>query len=164
MALGLASPSLAQNPPQEVLRATHGDWEVRCIDGTDVCAMSQLGSTEAGERALLVTVQRISGVTADNGITIPGAMTVQAPLGILLPYGIRLKIDADPVVPLPLNRCLPAGCISQAPMQEEAVAKMKAGSTAVFGFFLDQEIIVNISLRGFTKAYNSLTPVNANNQ
>ena len=147
---------------KDVLRETHGDWEIRCIEGTDTCAMSQVGSTGDGKRALLVTIQRLAGAKTDSGIAIPGAMTVQTPLGILLPYGVRLKIDADDVVPLPLSRCVPQGCISQAPMLDEAVGKMKKGSKAVFGFFLDKEILVNISLRGFTKAYNNLKPVKGN--
>ena len=144
---------------KDVLRETHGDWEIRCIEGTDTCAMSQIGNTGDGKRALLVTIQRLAGAKTDTGVAIPGAMTVQTPLGILLPYGVRLKIDSDKVVPLPLSRCVPQGCISQAPMLDEAVGKMKKGSKAVFGFFLDKEILVNISLSGFTKAYNNLKPV-----
>lgn len=161
LAIGTAQVSAQTN---DVLKEKHGDWEIRCIDGTDTCAMSQVGSTGDGKRALLVTIQRLQGAKADNGVAIPAAMTVQTPLGILLPYGVRLKIDSAEVVPLPLARCVPAGCISQAPMLDEAVGRMKKGSTAVFGFFLDQEIIVNVSLSGFTKAFNSLTPVSAQNR
>ena len=121
--------------------------------------MSQIGKTDDGKRALLVTVQRVSGLNAENGTAVPAAMTVQTPLGILLPYGLRVKIDNDQVVPLPVQRCIPAGCVSQAPMLDEAVSKMKAGAKAVFGFFLDKEILVTVSLRGFTKGFNSLKPV-----
>lgn len=153
----IATPAMAQT--KDVLKDTHGDWEIRCIEGTNTCAMSQVGKTDDGKRAILVTIQRLQGAKADNGTPVPAAMTVQAPLGILLPYGVRLKIDADQVVPLPLSRCVPAGCISQAPMLDEAVNKMKKGSKAVYGFFLDKEILVNVSLRGFTKAFNNLTPV-----
>ena len=121
--------------------------------------MSQVGKTGDGKRALLVTIQRLKGAKADNGQAIPAAITVQAPLGILIPYGIRIKIDSDQVVPLPLSRCVPAGCVAQAPMLNEAVGKMKKGSKAVFGFFLENEVLVNVSLSGFTAAYDSLTPV-----
>lgn len=143
----------------DVLKATHGAWEVRCIEGTDTCAMSQIGSTSDGKRAMLVTVQRVSGVKAENGANVPAALTVQTPLGILIPYGVRMKIDSNKVVPVLLSRCVPAGCISQARMLDEAVGKMKQGSKAVFGFFLDAEILVEVSLSGFTKAYNSIKPV-----
>ena len=156
--LGLAH---AQQGGNDELRATHGDWEIRCIKGTDTCAMSQVGNTKEGERALLVTIQRVSGAKTEDGRPIQAAMTVQAPLGILIPYGIRIKIDGDKVIPLPLSRCIPAGCISQAPMLDEAVNKMKKGSKAVYGIFLQQEVLVDISLSGFTKAFNNLKPVPA---
>jgi invasion protein IalB len=157
LAAAFSAPAMAQG--QDVLKETHGDWEIRCIEGTSTCAMSQIGNTADGKRALLVTIQRLKDAKSDEGTAIPGAMTVQTPLGVLIPYGVRLKIDSDNVIPLPLSRCVPAGCVSQAPMLDAAVSKMKKGSTAVFGFFLDKEVLVNVSLRGFTKAYNSLTPV-----
>ncbi|MEM7056379.1 MAG: invasion associated locus B family protein [Pseudomonadota bacterium] len=154
--LGLAQ---AQQGSNDELRDTFGDWEIRCIKGTDTCAMSQIGNTKEGERALLVTIQRVTGAKTEDGRPIEAAMTVQAPLGILIPYGIRIKIDGDKVVPLPLSRCIPQGCVSQAPMLDEAVKNMKKGSKAVYGIFLEQEILVDISLSGFTKAYNNLKPV-----
>lgn len=156
------TPVAAQNAaPKDTLKATHGSWEVRCLSGTDTCAMSQVGKTDDGKRAILVTIQRVSGAKTQDGKPIPAAMTVQTPLGVLLPYGLRLKIDGDKVIPLPVTRCIQAGCVSQAPMLAEAVTKMKRGSKAVFGYFLQNETLVNVSLNGFTAAYDSLTPVTA---
>jgi len=152
----------AQQGTNDELRATHGAWEVRCVKGSDTCAMSQVGNTKGGERAMLVSIQRVSGAKTDDGSPVAAIMTVQAPLGILLPYGVRIKIDSDKVIPLPLSRCIPAGCVSQAPMLDEAVANMKKGSNAVYGIFLEKEVLVDISLSGFTKAYNSLTPIKGN--
>ena len=158
----MAVPAHAQKAaPKDVLKETHGAWEIRCIEGTATCAMTQVGKTDDGKRAILVTIQRITGAKTKDGKPIPAAMTVQTPLGILLPYGLRLKIDQDKVVPLPLARCIPAGCVSQAPMLDEAVGRMKKGAKAVYGYLLQKEILVNISLSGFTKAYESLTPVPA---
>ncbi len=154
--------SHAQQGANDELRATHGAWEVRCVKGTDTCAMSQVGNTKEGERALLVSIQRVAGAKTDDGTPVQAIMTVQAPLGILLPYGVRIKIDADKVIPLPLSRCIPAGCVSQAPMLNEAVANMKKGSKAVYGIFLEREVLVDISLSGFTKAFNNLKPIQGN--
>lgn len=146
---------------KDTLKATHGSWEVRCITGTETCAMSQVGTTGDGKRAILITIQRVSGANTKDGKPIPAAMTVQTPLGVLIPYGLRLKIDGNQVVPLPLTRCIQAGCVSQAPMLGEAVNQMKKGSKAVFGYFLQNETLVNVSLSGFTAAYDALTPVAA---
>jgi len=154
----IAAPALAQQADEEV-RARNGAWEVICKKGTDICVMAQDGNTADGKKALRVTVQRVQGATTDDGKPIPAAITVQAPLGILIPYGVRIKIDAENVVPLPLSRCIPAGCVAQAPMLDEAVTKMKRGRNAKFGIFLDQEVLVDISLSGFTKSFNSLQPV-----
>lgn len=162
IALVSVGPAAAQNAaPKETVKATHGAWEVRCLEGTNTCAMSQVGKTADGKRALLVTLQRVAGAKAQDGKPIAAAMTVQTPLGVLIPYGLRLKIDGDKVVPLPLTRCIQAGCVSQAPMLAEAVTKMKRGSKAVFGYFLQNETLVNVSLSGFTAAYDSLEPVSA---
>lgn len=155
----LATPVAAQNADEEV-RGKNGDWEIICKKGTNTCVMAQDGKTGDGKRALRVTIQRVAGSKADNGQAIPAAITVQVPLGVLIPYGVRIKIDTQKVVPLPLSRCLPAGCVAQAPMLDEAVNKMKKGSKAVFGIFLDKEVLVNVSLRGFTKSYNGLKPIN----
>lgn len=158
----MAAPAHAQNKaPKDVLKEKHGDWEIRCLEGTKTCAMSQVGKTSDGKRAILVTIQRLTGAKTKDGQAILAAMTVQTPLGILIPYGLRLKIDADKVIPLQLARCIPAGCVSQAPMLAEAVGKMKKGAKAIYGYFLQKEILVNISLNGFTKAFDTLTPVQA---
>ena len=158
----VAAPVQAQNNrPKDVLKEKHGAWEIRCIEGTNTCAMSQVGKTKDGKRAILITIQRISGAKTKDGKAIPAAMTTQTPLGILIPYGLRLKIDKEKVVPLPIARCIPVGCVSQAPMLNEAVGKMKKGANAVFGYFLDKEILVTVSLSGFTKAFDNLTPVPA---
>lgn len=153
------SPAGAQT--NDVLRQTHKDWEVRCIEGTDTCAMSQIGKTGDGQSALQITIQRISGAKTEQGAKIHAAMTVQTPLGVLIPYGVRLKIDNDEVVRFSLARCIPGGCVSRAPMLEEAVTKMKKGTKVVFGYFLDREVLVDVSLSGFTAAYNSLEEVPA---
>ena len=152
--------TLAHAQGSDVLRDTYGDWQVRCIEGTDVCAMSQTGNDPQGQPAMQVTIQRLKGATAENGVPVPATITVQAPLGILIPYSIRVKIDSADAELLPLTRCIPAGCIAQAPMTNEAINKMKAGSKAVFGFVTDRELLIDISLRGFTKAFNNTPEVN----
>lgn len=160
-ALSVASAAVAQQAAQkQVLKATHGAWEIHCLEGTETCAMQQVGKTAEGKRALLVTVQRLSGVTADDK-PVPAALTVNTPLGVLIPYGVRAKVDDGDVVPVPLLRCLNDNCAARAPLAEEAVDRLKKGSKATFGFFLQDEVLVDISLNGFTAAYSDLKPVAA---
>ncbi|MBK0397872.1 invasion associated locus B family protein [Limibaculum sp. M0105] len=160
VAAGLNSASLAQQgQPKEVEKTTHGDWSVRCLEGTDDCRITQIGKNANGQDALLVSLQRISGAKTQNGAAIPAALQVQAPLGVLIPYGVRLKIDDGETAPLGITRCLPIGCVAGAPMTDEAVSLMKKGTTANFSYVLQNETVIKISLKGFTKAYESLTPL-----
>lgn len=152
-----------QEAPEQVLTATHGAWEIHCLEGTETCAMQQIGNTADGQRALLVTLQRLSGVTAE-GRNVPAALTVNTPLGVLIPYAVRVRVDDGNVAPVPFLRCLQDNCVARAPLAEEAVADFKKGSKATFGFFLQEEILVEISLSGFTAAYDALKPVQANPQ
>jgi invasion protein IalB len=149
-----------QEGPRQELRATHGAWEIHCLEGTDTCIMQQTGNTADGQRALLVTVQRLAGVTAE-GRPVPATLTVNTPVGVLIPYGVRVQVDGGNVAPVPLLRCLSDACAARAPLAEEAVDQFKGGSTAIFGFFLQEEVLVDISLNGFTAAYDALTPVQA---
>ncbi len=160
--VGAASAQQQQAPEQE-LRATHGSWEIHCIKGTDTCAMQQVGKTSDGQRALLVTIQRLAGVTAE-GQNVPAAITVNTPLGVLIPYGVRVRIDEGNVAPVPMLRCVPESCAARAPLAEQAVDMFKKGSKATVGFFLQNEVLVDLSLNGFTAAYNDLKPVQAQSQ
>jgi invasion protein IalB len=157
VSLGLVTGAAAQ--PKEVERETHGDWTVRCIEGSDDCRMTQIGKNAQGQEALLVSLQRIRGAKTQSGQDIPAALQVQAPLGVLIPFGVRLKIDDGETAPLGITRCLPIGCVAGAPMTEEAVSLMKKGSNANFAYVLQNETVIKISLRGFTRAYDSLTPL-----
>ncbi len=149
-----------QQQPKQVLKTTHGSWEIHCIEGTETCAMQQVGNTSDGKRALLVTLQRLEGVTAE-GKPVPAALTVNTPVGVLIPYGVRVRVDEGNVAPVPMLRCLPDTCAARAPLAEQAIDEFKKGSAATFGYFLQEEVLVSVSLNGFTAAYNELKPVEA---
>jgi len=148
----------APEQPKLTLSATHGAWEVHCVEGTEDCTMRQFGDTAEGERALMVAIKRLEGVT-NEGKPVPAAMEVLAPLGLLIPYGIRLKVDQGEVAGIPLIRCIADRCIAQEPLSEQSVSQLKNGATAKFGFVMNDEVLVDISLNGFTAAYNALKPV-----
>lgn len=163
--LAMTTPALAQETqqaagaqPEQVLKSTHGAWEIYCLKGTETCGMQHVGKTADDKRALVITVERLAGVTAD-GKSVAAALTVRTPLGTLIPYGVRVKIDDGEVHPVNLVRCVPNSCLARAPLTEQDVALFKQGSQATFGFFLTEEVLVNVSLSGFTAAYESLKPI-----
>lgn len=160
LAIALVLPGVAvAQDANSVKTATHGDWEIHCIKGTEACAMQQVGKTGDGKRGLFVTIQRVNQAPGQDGRTVSALISAIAPLGVLLPYGLRAKIDSGPDTGMPYNRCLQTGCFASSPMSEETVKQMKRGSVAAFTIALDREVTVNISLRGFTKAYDSLKPI-----
>lgn len=159
-AAALAVPCVAgaQNA-DSVKTATHGDWEVHCIKGTEACAMQQVGKTGDGKRGLFVTIQRVKPTAGQDGRNVSALISAIAPLGVLIPYGLRAKIDGGAETGMPYSRCLQTGCFASSPMSDETVNRMKKGNVAAFSIALDREVTVNISLRGFTAAFNSLKPI-----
>lgn len=156
----LMLPGLAvaqQQAPKEVKKATHGDWEIVCLEGTELCRMEQYGKSPQGERALLVRLQRVVG----QEIKAPAVISMLAPPLVLLSFNLRAKIDNGEMKVLPFERCLPQGCLAAGPMSDATVADLKKGSKMTVEFILEKRENISVSLRGFTKAYNSLKPIQA---
>jgi len=139
------------------VRETHGAWNIVCNE-TNQCAMEQIFNNDQGEPVISMTIFKLHGETDENGQPIEAAASIIVPLGIFLPAGIGLQIDSGVTRAVPYERCLPVGCIVRAPISNETVQQMKAGSVA-------KVIILNapgngmegpLSLSGFTAAFNSL--------
>ncbi|MEM9148035.1 MAG: invasion associated locus B family protein [Pseudomonadota bacterium] len=156
--LALPATALAQSA-EGVKRATHGDWDVLCAEGGDGnCVMRQIGKNAQGNDVMVVTVRALSGVKADNGQEVPAAIDVVAPLGVALRAGLRVKIDGGQDRAAPFDICIESGCLVRSPVGAEFLTALKAGNSASMTVMAPQqgEVAINISLRGFTKAFNSL--------
>ena len=154
----LAAPS-AQAQEQEV-RATHGSWEVICLKGSENCTMQQIGKSPQGEDAILVRISKVDA-TAQDGTKIPASAEIVAPLGVVLPAGVRVQVDGGQVRGTNYQVCIQIGCLAQDVVSEAFLADMKKGNSAKMIVMLppNREVSVNISLTGFTKAFNSLKPL-----
>lgn len=141
------------------LTETYGDWVVRCVSpaATEgqpaparICEMTQeLQQQQTGQRVLAVSVQK-----AESG----GRLTVVAPFGLLLSEGVKLSVGETPVAALGFTTCLPAGCIAVSDLEAAALDTLKAGDQAVVEMTDTnaQPVKVNLSLKGFTAAWNRL--------
>ena len=100
-----------------------------------------------------------------TGRSSPASAEIVAPLGVLLPAGIRVQVDGGQVRGTAFRLCIQVGCIAQDVMSEKFINDMKKGTTAKMLLVLppQREVSVNISLSGFTKAFNSLKPLNRTN-
>ena len=148
----------AEQPAAGKVVATHGDWQVRCAEAQDVCVMSQVGRNADGQDVLEVQFRKLSGAQTPEGTAIPAAMQIVTPLGVLLPAGVRVQVDGGEQAAAPYQVCTPEGCVVRQPLTTEVLNQLKAGANAKFTLVAvpQQEIPVNISLMGFTKAFESL--------
>lgn len=138
------------------IRSTHGEWQLRCGQppGAKVekCALVQ--SVKAEDRPnVSLTVIFLRSYDGKTRI-----LRVVAPLGVLLPTGLGLKIDDVDVGHAPFLKCGPVGCVAEVVANDDLIAKMKTGSSAVFIIFQTPEfgIGVPISLAGFSEGLTKL--------
>ncbi|MEM1383012.1 MAG: invasion associated locus B family protein [Pseudomonadota bacterium] len=153
--------ALGQDQRPETVRDTHGDWEIRCVDGSEVCVMSQTGQGPTGTDVLEVRIRKLEGVTTDEGQAVPAAIQISAPLGVLLRGGVQMKIDQNEPRIAPFEICVPNRCLVRDVLSDDLVGQMRAGSVATMTVFSPNqgEVAVNISLRGFTRAFQTLQPL-----
>ena len=141
---------------QGAVRASHGDWQIRCDTPpgapAEQCAAVQSVTAEDRQNVgLTVIVLR----TADRQLRL---LRVLAPLGVLLPSGLSLKVDDQDLGRAGFVRCLPNGCVAEVVMEDKLVDQLKNGKTATCIIFQtpEQGIGIPISLQGFGEAIDKL--------
>lgn len=158
LAIGVAAQSAGPMPAtaEGKIKATFGDWNLVCDTPpgarAEQCAMVQSVVAEDQQNVgLTVIVLK----TADGQKRI---IRVLAPLGVLLPSGLGLKIDNVDVGRAGFVRCLANGCIAEVIMQDDLVAKLKAGTTATFIVFKtpEQGVGIPVTLKGFAGGLEQL--------
>ena len=87
-------------------------------------------------------------------------VTIVTPLGTLLPSGVVLQVDTGEKRQYPFAWCSQVGCFARFGLDEPAVAAMKRGKggkiTLVSIGKPDQPVMLDLSLTGFTAAFDSL--------
>ena len=147
-----AEPSPAQ--PVDIVVTEHGDWELRC-EGENNCFMYQLTRDQD-----LNPVAEISIVTLPEGGQATAGVTVVTPLGTLLTEGLLLQVDSGRATQYEFGWCTRAGCFARFGLTATELDNMKRGNTArlriVAVSAADRPVLLNVSLTGFTAAYNAL--------
>ncbi len=136
-----------------------GDWSLVCEPGSGQCAMTQLGKDPQGSPAIEFVVRKVDEEAAEiNGVKVDAVADIITPLGVLLDFGLQLKIDDGEPRSAPFRICQTQGCLVREPLSSDVVQMLKAGSKAVITVAAEGAgaIDIEISLRGFTKAYGSL--------
>ena len=137
-----------------------GDWSVVCgPEGPGSCAMTQLGEDPQGSPAIEFVVRKLDGEDAViDGVEIAAVADIITPLGVLLEFGLRLKIDGGEERGAPYRICQQHGCLVREPLSEAVITSLKRGANATVTVAAEGAgpVQINISLRGFTKAFDSL--------
>lgn len=140
------------------VREKHGDWEVRCVKGKETgCNVYQLLKGTEGN-----SIAEFNMEALPKGGQAAGGVTLITPLGTLLPAQATLRVDANPAKRYPYSWCEQAGCISRFGLTDAEIAGMKKGANAKIAIVsvVDPEkpIDLNLSLTGFTAAWDSIAP------
>ncbi|MGF1660770.1 MAG: invasion associated locus B family protein [Rubrimonas sp.] len=153
--------ALAAASAQEVTREAIGDWTKLCAPSGAPCVMEQVGKTSAGESALNMQIERLAQPQTVDGQRIEAVANILTPLGVLLQPGLRLQIDGGEVQASPFFLCQQNGCVVRAPLRSDLLNAFRRGARARLSYAgLDggeaREVSVDISLAGFTRAFDAL--------
>jgi invasion protein IalB len=142
-------PQAAQNPPPLM----YSPWMKVCGKGKDtnnkeVCVVTKDGRLENGMPVAIVQLFEPEGL--------PKVLRVTVPLGMQLQHGTRVIIDQGTPVNEPYKICFPVGCMSDYPVTDDLIDKMKKGHTLTVQAINMQgtPISLPLPLADFAKAYD----------
>lgn len=173
LGLGGAHAQQAQQPAvKESVKATHGDWQVRCqnikvpkqqqggkgnkneLQEIEQCGMVQI-IADSKNKNIRINVAVLKGKREGK---VQSEMRVVAPLGVFLPTGIAFEIDGKPIGRTGFVQCQRNGCLAIVQVDEALLGKLKKGAKGNFIIYRGPGLGIGmgLSLKGFSKAYDIL--------
>lgn len=151
----------ADGPGSIYVKATHGDWEERCMRGAegrpDLCQIYQLLKDDEGN-----SVAELGMFPLPAGEKAVAGASITAPLETLLTEALTLRIDGGKGKVYPFSWCDRAGCVARVGFTAEEISAFKKGNKATLTIVPvaapDQKVTVSISLKGFTAGFDALPP------
>ena len=146
---------------------THGDWAQRCIKAPEGeperCDLYQLLTDGNGAAVAEFTLTRLpEGAREVAGQSLVAGITVVAPLETLLTQQLTLSVDSGEARRYPFAFCNAGGCVARIGFTQPEVDAFKRGAAAkvrlVPAAAPDENVVLNVSLSGFTNGYNALSP------
>jgi invasion protein IalB len=142
-------------------RRAVGDWTVVCAASGSPCVMEQLGKAASGETALNIQIERLKEPQRIGGQQVTAVANILTPTGVLLQNGLQLQVDGGAKAASPFFVCQTSGCVVRAPLQNQVLDSFRRGASARFTYaLLDRndvrEVSANVSLSGFTRAFDEL--------
>ncbi|MCW1932189.1 invasion associated locus B family protein [Pararhodobacter zhoushanensis] len=143
-----------------VLAATFRDWQIICspeVAGQpQTCEMYQLLLDPSD-----APIAELSIAALPLGAEFAAGATVTTPLETFLPTGLGFRIGQEENMRVEGFRvCTVVGCVVRMGLSPDEITRMKAGSSATVTIApfvaIDQPVEINVSLAGFTAAYDDL--------
>lgn len=159
-ALSMGEEVVDENAPGTTYVVEQFDaWELRCVrveEGQkEPCQLFQLMKDAEG-----TAIAEISMVVLKNSGQAASGATIVVPLETLLTKQLTLAVDAGAKKRYPFRFCSPVGCFAQVGFSNGDIASFKRGAAASLSispaFAPKETISVELSLAGFTKAYDAL--------
>lgn len=140
------------------IREEFGDWALRCLraeeGANDPCQLYQLLNDGDGN-----SVAEISMFPLTNGGQAAAGATIVVPLETLLTEQLQITVDGAAPRRYPFTFCNRAGCVARVGFTQAEVDQFKRGNAAnlrmVPAAAPDEQVVLNISLSGFTAGYDS---------
>jgi invasion protein IalB len=156
-----AEPAVTAPPEPEVMevvRSTHGDWEVRCEPNGDNCFLYQLALDANNSPVAEISIVKLP----ESGEAAAG-VTVVTPLGTFLIPGLGMQIDSGQGRQYEFAFCSQVGCFARFGLTTESINAMKRGRAATLRVAAvqapDTPIDLRVSLTGFTAGFDALPVV-----
>jgi invasion protein IalB len=160
---GTEQPAAEEASPDARLGEKFQDWqtvcEVREAGGAEICGAIQEVKTKEGKLALWAAFGYLQP-NVDGAVMIfriPYDLT-EPPTGFRVAKGAQIAIDGGSQVEIPIEICAPGGCQIGLLLEDPFVQALKAGNKLNLTVPLasGQTATINLSLKGFTAAYDSL--------
>ncbi len=159
----------AQKPqqPQTYIKATYEDWQLQCAkspDGKDPCQMYQVIKDQNGGN-----VADISVIGLPDGSQAAAGLTIMVPMQTLLSQNLVMQVDGGKAMVYPYSFCDPRmmGCFARFGVSSAELNSLKKGSKATITITPlanpQQKVKADISLKGFTKAFDETVKTNKEN-
>ncbi len=157
---GGAAPAEPVGPSEgePYIRAEYGDWALRCIKAAegiqDACNLYQLLVSDEGASVAEFNIFQLP----EGGQAVAGA-TLVVPLETLLIEQITIAVDGQNARRYPFNFCNRAGCVARIGFTQAEIDELKRGAQATVRIVPaaapTQEVVLAVSLSGFTAGYDS---------
>ncbi len=149
--------AVAEDP--SYIKETYGDWQLQCFrteGAEDPCQMHQLLREDAGNPVAEISLFKLPGESQ----AVAGA-TIVVPLGTLLPQGLKIAVDDGRAKAYQFSFCSLVGCFARIGLTQEDIDAFKGGQLAYLTIVPAQapneRVVIKVSLKGFTKAYENVS-------